>query len=102
MKYRVKKGLETPLLIKGMLHRLFYIWFSTSLILVVLAAGMLNALVKGGINPIVFVAVLLISFLVFIGMKILFVNMSKRSKMRRFSNTKKFTITHIDILKVLK
>ena len=99
MNYKVRKGLETDLKIKGMTAKYFYIYCGLGGALGVIAMASFMAMIRGGafMN---FVFTLIVLGFVFIITRFVLMNMSRSDKLRKYKNNKEVTIiSNRDILK---
>lgn len=100
MNFTVKKGLERPLRVQGMLLRYFYSWLVIGGVLGVILLIMLMQASRGQLGFGTFVIALTICLSIFLSLKFIFVNISKVEKMKFRKH--RGVISHVDIMKSLK
>lgn len=100
MDFKVKKGLEQPLLIQGMISRYFYYWLIVCGTIFTIIVYLLMQATKPGGSAGAFVIALVLGAGVAFGLKIFFVLQSNKKRMR--FGSKKSVISNIDIMKALK
>lgn len=100
MDYKVRKGLETPLLIHGMLANYFYMSCALGgvLALAVFVSG--SQLISGNISGFAFCVIVLFSTVFFFTVKFYFVKKSNL-KALKFDNKDRF-ISNRDLIKSIK
>ena len=88
MKFKVRKGLETDLKIKGMTAKYFYAYCGIGGGLTIIGLVSFMGAVHGG------------SFIVFVIVRVVFMNMSRTDKLRKYKNDRKIIIvSNRDILR---
>jgi hypothetical protein len=99
MKFKVRKGLETDLKIKGMTAKYFYVYCGIGGALIIIALSAFMGAVHGG-SFIGFVGLLIILGIVFVIVRIVLMNMSRTDKLRKYKNDRKtIIVSNRDILK---
>lgn len=99
MDYKVRKGLETDLKIKGMTAKYFYIYCGIGGTLGVLALASFMSALHGG-SFMVFIGIVVVLGIIFVAMRIVLMNMSRTDKLRKWKNGRKMTVvSNRDILK---
>lgn len=99
MKFKVRKGLETDLKIKGMTAKYFYAYCGIGGGLAMIALASFMGAVHGG-SFIGFVGLLVILGIVFVIVRIVLMNMSRTDKLRKYKTGRKtIIVSNRDILK---
>lgn len=99
MKYKVRKGLETDLKIKGMTAKYFYAYCGIGGGLAIIGLAAFMQVIHGG-SFIGFIGLLIMLGIVFVIARIIFMNMSRTDKLRKYTNNRKIIIlSNRDILK---
>lgn len=105
MDYNVKKGLDKPLKIQGMLLKYFYAWCVIGVISIFVIIYMIigASSPKSNITFVNFILTLIICAGIFLCSKVLFVNKSRKTRLN-FKKTvyKESILSNIDIMKTLK
>lgn len=99
MDYKVRKGLETDLKIKGMTAKYFYIYCGIGGALGVVILALFMKTLHGG-SFMGFIGVLVVLGVVFVTMRIVLMNLSRTDKLRKWKNGRKLTVvSNRDILR---
>lgn len=100
MEFKVRKGLETPLLIHGMLTNYFYLSSGLGGVLAMIVFVSGSNMLKGTSSFFEFVCVLLVSLAIYLGTCSVF---KRKSKINKLDFSKKSTcISNRDLLKYIK
>jgi len=97
MDFPVRKGLEAPLLVHGMLSHLFNVYMLVTGFLIVLAVLFIVTSLSGKMNFILMIVLILLETVFILSMRISFMNISTRSKYRKFKK-KICVISNRDLL----
>jgi|SRR5665647_1017177 len=100
MEFKVRKGLETPLLIHGMLANYFYMHcvLTGVLALIIVVSG--SKLISGSVSILAFGLILLFSVALYFGLKGYYTKKSEVNKLK--FDKKKRCISNRDLLKSIK
>lgn len=97
MDFPVRKGLETPLKVHGMSTKFFLVYCIILAVLVLFSVGFLTNAMSGEGSFLAFIVALVVCALLFVFLRVLFINLSMVRRFRKFRR-QVFVISNKDLL----